>query len=242
VASAVAICSQVRALKRALATSSTFVAATQSSLMRGGRSRKVRGLSLIAARPAPRDIGHPERVDIRTGLPGFVTHYYLPGRRPFLSLSELGALAKAVGGFGVASKWFYEAYSSNASTPGFAELQAEYKKVYKSGSPNPGNRINYDGTILLALAMTAARSTSPDVYMKYVKQVSGQAGTMVTSYAQGVAALKAGKKIYYDGAEGVYNFNQYLWPSEPFVLWGLTAQGNVTPVLTLSASQVSSSY
>jgi ABC-type branched-subunit amino acid transport system substrate-binding protein len=152
------------------------------------------------------------------------------------------ALAKAVGGFGVASKWFYEAYSSNASTPGFAELQAEYKKVYKSGSPNPGNRINYDGTILLALAMTAARSTSPDVYMKYVKQVSGQAGTMVTSYAQGVAALKAGKKIYYDGAEGVYNFNQYLWPSEPFVLWGLTAQGNVTPVLTLSASQVSSSY
>lgn len=29
-------------------------------------------------------------MDVRTELPGFVTHYYLPGRRPFLSLSELG--------------------------------------------------------------------------------------------------------------------------------------------------------
>jgi branched-chain amino acid transport system substrate-binding protein len=152
------------------------------------------------------------------------------------------ALAKAVGGYTVADKWFYEAYSSNASTPGFATLQSEYAKVYGSGQPNPGNRINYDGTILLALAMTAAHSTDPSVYVKYIKDVSGNTGTRVTSYAQGVAALKAGKKIYYDGAEGVYDFNQYLWPSEPFVLWGLTATGGVTPLMTLSASEVSSSY
>jgi len=152
------------------------------------------------------------------------------------------ALAKAVGGYAVASKWFYEAYSSNASTPGFSFLQTEYTKVYGHGQPNPGNRINYDGTILLALAMTAAHSTDPAVYVKYIKQVSGRTGTMVTNYAQGVAALKAGKKIYYNGAEGVYDFNQYLWPSEPFVMWGLTAQGSVTPVLTLTANEVSSSY
>jgi ABC-type branched-subunit amino acid transport system substrate-binding protein len=154
----------------------------------------------------------------------------------------VAALGKAVGGFSVADKWFYEAYSSNAATPGFSYLQAEYTKVYKTGQANPGNRINYDGTIMLALAMTAAHSTSPSVYVKYIRQISGDSGTMVTNYAQGVAALKAGKKIYYDGAEGVYNYNQYLWPSEPFVMWGLTAQGGVTPVLTLSAKEVSSSY
>ena len=34
--------------------------------------------------------GHSERVSVRAELPGFVTHYYLAGRRPFLSLSELG--------------------------------------------------------------------------------------------------------------------------------------------------------
>jgi ABC-type branched-subunit amino acid transport system substrate-binding protein len=152
------------------------------------------------------------------------------------------ALAQAVGGYGVASKWFYEAFSSNASTPGFSELQKLFTKLYGKGQPNPGNRINYDGTIMLALAMTAAKSTNPTVFVKYIKQVSGHTGTRVTTYAQGVAALKAGKKIYYDGAEGVYNFNQYLWPSEPFVLWGLSAQGAIHPDLTLSASQVSASF
>jgi hypothetical protein len=41
-------------------------------------------------------------VDVRTQLPGFVTHYYLPGRRPFLSLSELGEteLAAVLAGLG----------------------------------------------------------------------------------------------------------------------------------------------
>jgi hypothetical protein len=29
-------------------------------------------------------------VSVRAELPGFVTHYHLPGRRPFLSLSDLG--------------------------------------------------------------------------------------------------------------------------------------------------------
>src|SRR6266700_7191211 len=152
------------------------------------------------------------------------------------------ALAQAVGGYAEASKWFYEAFSSNASTPGFPALQSMFTKLYGKGQPNPGNRINYDGTIMLALAMTAAKSTDPAVYVKYIKQVSGHTGTRVTSYAQGVAALKAGKKIYFDGAEGVYNFNQYLWPSEPFVLWGMNAQGAIHPVLTLSANQVNASF
>ncbi|MDE3076992.1 MAG: hypothetical protein KGJ86_16375, partial [Chloroflexota bacterium] len=131
---------------------------------------------------------------------------------------------------------------SNASTPGLPFMQKVYTKVYGKGQPNPGNRINYDGTILVALAMVAAHSTTPSAYVNYIKQVSGETGTMVTDYAGGVAALKAGKKIYYDGALGVYDFNKYLWPSEPFVLWGLNAQGQVHPVLTLSASQVGSSY
>jgi len=152
------------------------------------------------------------------------------------------ALAQAVGGYKVASKWFYEAYSSNASTPGFPYLQTVFTKLYGKGQPNPGNRINYAGLTMMALAMVAAKSTVPSVYGKYITRISGHTGTRVTNYAQGVSALRAGKKIYYDGAEGVYNFNKYLWPSEPFVLWGINAQGQVHPDLTLSASQVSSSY
>jgi hypothetical protein len=38
----------------------------------------------------PAESGIVGRVSVRAELPGFVTHYYLPGRPPFLSLSELG--------------------------------------------------------------------------------------------------------------------------------------------------------
>jgi hypothetical protein len=45
-------------------------------------------------------IEHSGRVGGQTEMPGFVTHYYLAGRRPFLSLSELGDadLAAALAG------------------------------------------------------------------------------------------------------------------------------------------------
>jgi hypothetical protein len=44
----------------------------------------------VLAASAACGIGHCERVSVRAELPGFVTHYHLPGRRPFLSLSDLG--------------------------------------------------------------------------------------------------------------------------------------------------------
>jgi hypothetical protein len=44
----------------------------------------------VLAASAACGIGHCECVGVRAELPGFVTHYYLPGRQPFLSLSGLG--------------------------------------------------------------------------------------------------------------------------------------------------------
>jgi hypothetical protein len=46
--------------------------------------------SLLATSQRGPGIGHAERMGVRTVVPAFVTHYYLAGRRPFLSLSELG--------------------------------------------------------------------------------------------------------------------------------------------------------
>jgi hypothetical protein len=58
------------------------------------RSRRTN--SPRAQRAVPPDNGHPERVGVRPELPTFVTHYYLAGRRPFLSLSDLGDTELAV--------------------------------------------------------------------------------------------------------------------------------------------------
>ena len=69
----------------------------------------------------------------------------------------------------------------------------------------------FDGLIISALAMTAAHSTNPAVFNKYILSVTapGPGKTVVYSYKAGVAALKAGKKIQYVGAGGPTIFNRW---------------------------------
>jgi len=69
----------------------------------------------------------------------------------------------------------------------------------------------FDGLIISSLAMTAAHSTNPAVFNKYILSVTapGAGKTVVYSYKAGVAALKAGKKIQYVGAGGPTIFNRW---------------------------------
>jgi len=62
---------------------------------------------------------------------------------------------------------------------------------------------------VMALAMIAANSTNPSVFNSYITQVTepGSGKTMVYTYAEGKAALKAGKQIQYIGAGGAIAFN-----------------------------------
>ncbi len=72
-------------------------------------------------------------------------------------------------------------------------------------------RSQYDGGVLMALAMTKAKNFSPVVYNKYIREFlqPGPNKTVVHNYAEGVAALKAGKDIYYVGALGPIKMNSY---------------------------------
>ncbi|RAZ84774.1 hypothetical protein DPM33_30640 [Mesorhizobium hawassense] len=65
----------------------------------------------------------------------------------------------------------------------------------------------YDELVLLALAIEAAKSTDGDALAKAVREVSGPEGTRVTSFADGVAALRRGERINYDGASGPLDFD-----------------------------------
>ena len=71
--------------------------------------------------------------------------------------------------------------------------------------------VDYDGVIVMALAATAAKSTTPSVWNAYIPTVTtaSPGAVVVNSYAAGVAALHAGKKIDYVGATGLIAFNQY---------------------------------
>lgn len=70
---------------------------------------------------------------------------------------------------------------------------------------------DYDAVNITALAMVEAHSTSPATYNAFVTKVTAAApgAVVVHSFAEGLAALKAGHHIQYVGAGGPLVFNQY---------------------------------
>jgi branched-chain amino acid transport system substrate-binding protein len=89
---------------------------------------------------------------------------------------------------------------------------------------NPFVAATYDGVMAFALAMDMAKSTTPAVWVKDVPKVTAAASgaTLVKTYAQGVAALKAGKTIQYVGASGAMVFDHYGTANRPYAVWAFT--------------------
>lgn len=68
--------------------------------------------------------------------------------------------------------------------------------------------VPYDNVNMIALAMLAAKSTTPSVYNPYIRKIV-EGSTIVHTFAQGKAALAAGKTIDYVGVEGQVHFDRY---------------------------------
>lgn len=153
----------------------------------------------------------------------------------FGELKQLGGLApiigteatftapwlKAVGGaLGSSFQKYYTALiTAPSQTTSAVSAYQHAVTAVKSKEPspwsaylsNPFSITYYDGVMVVALAMNAAHSTDPAVFNKFIPQVAnpGPGKTVVYTYPQGVAALKAGKKIQYYGATGLIDFNAY---------------------------------
>ena len=86
----------------------------------------------------------------------------------------------------------------------------------------------YDGIIMTALAMTATNSADPTVYNPKIKEIAnGTSGaTVVNTYKDGVAAIKAGKSIQFVGAGGQNSFDQYNNSVSGYIWVTYDNQGN----------------
>jgi branched-chain amino acid transport system substrate-binding protein len=131
----------------------------------------------------------------------------------------------------------YQVFSQN--------LLAEKAKVGNTGNFNtyltaPGAVHLYDGINLAALAMIEAKSTSPAAFRPFIEQIGdGVPGaTVVTSYSQGVADLKAGKKIRYIGPGGPTNFDSFHDSTGLFEVDSYDATGQVKVVGSLTPQQL----
>ena len=99
---------------------------------------------------------------------------------------------------------------------------------------------DYDSVVVMALAATEAKSTSPAVWNAFIPAVTGGSpgAVPVRTYAAGVAALHAGKKIHYIGAAGVIDFNKWHNSGGGFQIDAYQPSGDTTLVNSITAAQL----
>jgi peroxiredoxin family protein len=98
---------------------------------------------------------------------------------------------------------------------------------------------DYDAINITALAMVEAKSTAATAYNKFIIKVTAATpgAVQVHSYAEGLAALKAGKQIQYLGAGGTLPFNQYHSAERAFSYDNYDPAGkSMTPVTVIPGS------
>jgi len=105
--------------------------------------------------------------------------------------------------------------------------------------PIANAQYTYDGIIISALAMDAVKGTTSRDLNNGILRVTAPGGTMVYSYAQGVAALKAGKRVTYVGASGPFYYNKYHNVFGPFLAVKVTPDGKTyNTVATFSPTEL----
>jgi ABC-type branched-subunit amino acid transport system substrate-binding protein len=126
-----------------------------------------------------------------------------------------------------------------SSPPGAAAdaFNAFYARVYDH-QPLESSNYAYDGTIALALAIDKSGDTTPEKIVASIPLVTNPPGVVVQTYAEAVAALKAGKKINYDGASGSIDFNQNHNAYGSFDVVQVGTDGRLHTVMTLSAADI----
>ena len=159
------------------------------------------------------------------------------------------SVAAAVGASTLASSFHADNLVTETSGPAYAPFQqaimSEKGKVGSTGNFDtyltaPGAVHLYDGINLAALAMVEAKSTSPSVYAPFIAKIGdGSAGAdVVYSFAQGIAALKQGKAIRYEGPGGPTNFDSFNDSTGIFQIDTYSGSGAVQVTGNITAAQL----
>ncbi|HEV2250561.1 MAG TPA: ABC transporter substrate-binding protein [Candidatus Limnocylindria bacterium] len=117
---------------------------------------------------------------------------------------------KAIGAARAARQLVSIIPSSGESGPSGQTFLATYQRLFNH-PPRTFSSHFYDAMNVAALAMVAAKSTDPQVYVNSISDVTtpGPDHTVVYNYADGIKLLAQGKKIKYFGAGSPMIFNQF---------------------------------
>lgn len=165
---------------------------------------------------------------------------------------DQGPLLKAVGG-AVGDSTFRRTLTlvlpvASSTGPGFAAFK---KALIASTAPDKSTYVtdsysaaDYDAVTIAALAAEEAKSLVPAKYERDMMPIANgvPGATIVHTYAEGIAALKHGKKIHYEGASGAISFDRYHNWEPGYVLAKLTSGGvkdlRLVPTSTLRKLEI----
>jgi branched-chain amino acid transport system substrate-binding protein len=159
------------------------------------------------------------------------------------------SVTAAVGASTLSPDFWADNLVTETSGPAFqafsTAMDAEKGKVGSTGDFStyltaPGAVHLYDGINLAALAMIQCKSTSSTVFKTCIEKIGdGTPGaTVVYSFAQGAAALKAGKAIRYEGPGGPTSFDAYHDSTGIFQVDTYSPQGQVNVTANIPTSQL----
>ena len=157
------------------------------------------------------------------------------------------SVSSSIGAPTVASSFWADNLVTESSGTAFDAFKtaifAEKGKVGQTGDFStyltaPGAVHLYDGINLAALAMVESKSTSGSAFTADILKIGdGVPGaTVVNTFAQGVAALKAGKQIRYEGPGGPTSFDAYHDSAGLFQVDRYTSNGTVKVTGNISTS------
>ncbi len=99
---------------------------------------------------------------------------------------------------------------SNEGSPAYAAYDAAYKAALNQpGASNVYAAMTWDMATTLALAIEQAKSFETAAINAAIRQVANPPGDAVGTFAEGKAALAAGKKVNYEGASSVLDFDEH---------------------------------
>ena len=157
------------------------------------------------------------------------------------------SVSSAIGASTVASSFWADNLVTESSGTAFnafkSAIYAEKGKVGQTGDFStyltaPGAVHLYDGINLAELAMVESKSTSGSAFKADIIKIGGgvPGATVVNTFAAGVAALKAGKQIRYEGPGGPTSFDAYHDSAGLFQVDRYTSNGTVKVTGNISTS------
>lgn len=121
----------------------------------------------------------------------------------------------------------------SAGGPALESFTGLYKSAFGDRDPGVFDPNTWDAAAVLVLAAEAAQSTDGEVIQASVTSVANAPGTEVTDVCEGLALVRDGQDINYQGASGTIEFDAQGDVVGRYDIWTITDGGGVEVIETV---------